>query len=154
MAKRAAAAKGDDGGEDTTISKKRGRFSIGERKLKALLSSKRKTTEAISELAGGLGSEVKTAVDKHYLNRKAFGWIAQIDRMEPEKAKMMVEDFLLYLDLSGINARIEKVQSLPMGERQDEEEEDDDEAGRGQHAGGRNGGTGRPFPTPAGASSE
>ena len=41
-------------------------------KLRALLSSARKASEDCAEITGAHGEEVKTAIEKHHLDRLAF----------------------------------------------------------------------------------
>ncbi len=102
--------------------------SISQQKLKALLASKRRATNDISEISGGLGSEIKTAIEENHLHRKAFGVICQLDRMEPEKLADFLDCFDHYLDISGLSDRAEQVQRLGLdGNAGDTEQEEGDE---------------------------
>lgn len=117
--------------------------AISQQKLRSLMASNRRAKNDIAEIAGGLGSEIKTAVEKHHLHRKAFNVIKQGDRMEPEKLADFLDCLEHYLDISGLNERAAQVQRLALddGEKGGEEEVEEDE-------------TVRRFPAPAGVAAE
>ena len=81
------------------------RPAISQSKLRSLMASARSTKADIAEIAGNFGEEVKAAVENNHLNRKVFRQITALDRMEPEKLKLWLEDFEHYLDISGLQAR-------------------------------------------------
>jgi hypothetical protein len=91
------------------------RKSISAPKLKSLLASARKATQNLTEISGSLGEEIKTAVDKHHLHRKAFSVIRQADRMEPEKLADFLDCLDHYLDISGLRDRAAQVQRMQFG---------------------------------------
>ena len=76
-----------------------------QKKLRELLASHRAAKNDIDEIAGGLGSEIKTAVEKNHLHRKAFRVVLQADRMEPEKLADFLDNLDHYLEISGLRAR-------------------------------------------------
>jgi hypothetical protein len=99
------------------------------RKLKELLASARSAKNDISEIAGGLGSEIKAAVEKNHLHRKAFRAAIAEDRMEPEKLAEYYEQLDYYRDVLGLLERAQNAPKLPMGEATEGEE--DGETGNG-----------------------
>jgi hypothetical protein len=103
------------------------RPAISQRKLRELMSSARKAQNNISEISGGLGSEIKLAVEKNHLHRKAFRIIVQADRMEPEKLADFFDCLDHYRDISGLNERAASAERLPMPEGEADEEEADAE---------------------------
>ena len=108
------------------------------RKLRELLGSARSTASDISELSGGLGSEINTAVEKNHLHRKAFRAAVAEDRMEPEKLAEYYEQLDYYRDVLGLTERAKNAPKLPMGEATDGEED----------------GTVHKFPAPASVAAE
>lgn len=92
------------------------RPAISKSKLLSLISSSRSAKNDVAEISGGLGSEIKEAVEKNHLNRKVFRQIVALDRMEPEKLKRWLEDFEHYLDISGLQARADSAPDLALGE--------------------------------------
>lgn len=125
------------------------RSATTQRKLRALLASARSAQNNINEIAGGLGSEIKTAVEKDFLHRKAFNVCKQADRMEPEKLRDFLDCLDHYLDISGLRDRASKVQPLDL---RDPEENDDDEGDEPAKTRGRK--KAKPFPNPKGEASE
>lgn len=101
------------------------RPSITASKLKSLMSTARSAQKNINEISGGLGSEIKQAVEKNHLHRKAFTVIRQLDRMEPEKLADFLDCFEHYLDISGLQDRANQVQRMDL--RDGEEGEDGEE---------------------------
>jgi hypothetical protein len=93
------------------------------RKLKELLASARSAKNDISEIAGGFGSEIKAAVEKNHLHRKAFRAAIAEDRMEPEKLAEYYEQLDYYRDVLGLLERAQNAPKLPMGEATEGEEE-------------------------------
>lgn len=101
------------------------RKTITQQKLRSLLASAKAAQSNINEISGGLGSEIKEAVEKHHLHRKAFNVCKQANRMEPEKLAEFLDYLDHYLDISGLRDRAAKVQRLDMGEGEVEEDDDD-----------------------------
>lgn len=102
------------------------RLAISESKLKALLGSTRRAQAEITEISGGMGSEIKTAVEKHHLHRKAFRVVAQADRMEPDKLRDFLDCLDHYLDISGLRDRAASAPAMNF-EQGDGEEGDEGE---------------------------
>lgn len=121
------------------------RAAISQKKLRSLLATAKRTQNDISELAGGLGAEVKDAVENHYLHRKAFNVCKQADRMEAEKLADFLDSLDHYLDISGLRDRASKVQRMNFGVAEEAEDEGEDEGGD------RNV---RAFPPPRGVAAE
>jgi hypothetical protein len=100
------------------------RPSTSQSKLKSLMAAARSAQKDVTEISGSLGAEIKVAVEKHHLHRKAFRVIVALDRMEPEKLADFLDCFEHYLDISGLNAR---AKSAPrMNFEQDAEGPEDD----------------------------
>ena len=95
---------------------------IGARAFRALLKSCRQSKSEIEEISGAMGAEVKDAVEKFGLNRKAFGWIRQLDRMPPEKLAIFLDDFEHYLKISGLTRRAESAPSFDVDGGAEEED--------------------------------
>lgn len=112
MAKRRAAAKAGNDDDDNKVKPSEVRQVISAKKLKELMGSVRRTRNETTEIAGQLGSEIKQAVEKHFLNRKVFRVICTLDKMENEDIADWLEDFEHYLDISGIGKRAQDVQPL------------------------------------------
>lgn len=141
-------AEAEDGGETTEKARK----VPSSAKLKSLLASGRKMQESVDDLTTEHGTEVREAVKKHGLDKKVFGWIKQMDRMEPEKLKLTLENLALYVDSSGLQARADKATAnlalAEGGEEEEEGKEGEEQTGR-RPRGGR-GRAGKPFPPPGG----
>ncbi len=113
------------------------RRAISAKKLKSLLSSCRSAQQNINEISGGLGEEIKAAIEKNHLHRKAFNVVKMADRMEPEKLSEFMDHLDHYFEISGLNARAEQVERLAMGDVTQNGEGDPDEDDEGNV---------RPFP--------
>lgn len=97
---------------------------ISEKKLRSLLASARSAQKDIDEIAGGIGSEIKQAVEKSHLHRKAFAVIKTLDRMEPEKLADFLDNFEHYLEISGLNERAKSVIGMDLTSGEETEDED------------------------------
>lgn len=95
---------------------------ISATKIKELLKETRGAQSEIDEISGEMGSSIKSAVETHGLNRKIFGWIRQLDRMEPEKLAMMLDDFDDYVIKAGLRARAKSAPSFDSANDQGEGE--------------------------------
>ncbi len=107
-------------------------------KLRDLRTAGRAAQNDISEIAGGLGSTIKEAVEKNHLHRKAFAVIKAGDKMEPEKLAEYLYHLDYYLEASGLRARAATAPA--MIPHDDEAEEPQTNV--------------RPFPMPAGIAAE
>lgn len=117
-----------EGGEDNNkVKPSETRQVISQKKLRELMASVRRTRNETTEIAGQLGSEIKQAVEKNFLNRKVFRTICTLDKMEPEAIRDWLDDFQHYLDISGIEKRASEVQ--PLGLRGEGTEDDGEDAG-------------------------
>ena len=101
--------------------------SIPANKLTALLRAAKKTKEKTAGLSGELGQMVANAVENDHLHRKAFSFTKQLHQMPDEKLAETMTHFLYYLDASGINARVEKVGRLELGDQPGESEAEETE---------------------------
>jgi hypothetical protein len=84
--------------------------------LKSLLKSSRALKEDLDELTTAHSAEVREAVDKKFLHKKAFNTIKMLDRMTPEKLADYMEHFDHYFEASGLEDRANSAQRLPMGD--------------------------------------
>lgn len=82
--------------------------------LKRLLSAHRTVTDQIGVLKESY-QDVVTEVGPS-LNRKAFGWLKQLDKMEAEIGYDVMSHFLYMYEVTGLKARFEAAQRLPMGD--------------------------------------
>lgn len=113
--------------------------------LKALLASSRSAQNDISEIGSTYGTEVKRAVEKNHLHRKAYNVVRMLDRMEPDKLADFMENFEHYCEATGLNARAASAPRMDMGEKdKTENEADEEEQTRAAKGNVKN------FPTPAG----
>lgn len=90
--------------------------------LKSLLKSGRALKENLDELTSAHSAEVREAVDKKHLHKKAFGVIKMLDRMTAEKLADFMEHFDHYFEASGLEERANSAQRLPMGDGPVDEE--------------------------------
>ena len=97
---------------------------ISKAKLAELMKAKRSLANDVGEMNRGVGKMVRSAIANNHLHSKAFGWICQLDRMEPEKARELLDNFEYYLDVSGIGARAAAAERLPLGDDEDGTEAD------------------------------
>ena len=74
-------------------------------KLHSLMKSARTAQKDIQEIAGGLGAEIKAAVENNHLHRKAFSVVKAGDKMEPEKLAEFLAHLNFYLEASGLRKR-------------------------------------------------
>ena len=101
-----------------------------QKKLRQLLAAARSAQKDIDEIAGGMGEEIKTAVEKHHLHRKAFNVVKMADRMEPEKLADFLDNLEHYLEVSGLNERAASAPRLGMGDEPNETAADELEQAR------------------------
>jgi hypothetical protein len=90
---------------------------ISQTKLMNLLKAGRTAKKDVAEINGRFGEAVANAVENHNLERKSFGWIRQLDAMEPEKIADVLDNFEYYLDVSGIQKRRESVMRMDLKEK-------------------------------------
>lgn len=95
----------DDATEQTKPSETRA--MIPAKKLRELLRTIATGRKKQVELAGEVGSEVKTAIERYGCNRKVLRLIASLDGMENEDIADFLDEFEYMLDASGINKRAE-----------------------------------------------
>ena len=91
--------------------------------VKKLLKAAKKTKEQTRSISGEFGQMVANAVEHDYLHRKAFSICKQLDQMPDEKLAECMTHLEYYLDVGGINARVEKVGRLDLGDQPGEEAE-------------------------------
>lgn len=84
--------------------------------LTNLLNLHRRTKRKSSEVAGEMREAISNAVDNKHLHRGAFNTIKRMFLLPDEKLAEELTFLLAYLDLSGINDRVEKVGRLPLGD--------------------------------------
>lgn len=98
--------------------------AISQNKLKNLLKAKRGAKKETGEINGRIGQSIANAIENDHLHRKAFGWICQLDMMEPEKISDLLDNFEYYLDISGINDRRKSVMRMNLAEKDEEAQEE------------------------------
>jgi hypothetical protein len=108
--------------ETETVAKRDTKLTSGAT-LKSLLKSGRTMKENVDELTTAHATEVREAVDKKFLHKKAFGTIKQLDRLSPEKLADFMEHFDHYFEASGLEERANSAQRLPMGAGEQGEQE-------------------------------
>ncbi len=116
MAKKKAKASKSKAEPQEAVKEADVREQITPRKLQELMRSARVAQKDIAEIAGGFGAEIKAAVEKHHLHRKAFAVVKAGDKMEPAKLAEFLDCLDYYLDVSGLRKRAESVQRMEMGE--------------------------------------
>lgn len=133
-----------------------GREVTSGKKLKSLLASCRSTQNDITELAGTLGEQIKSAVENHHLHKKAFNVCKMADRMEPEKLAEFLEQLEHYLEATGLNERAASAPRMDMGAAGEQTENEADEAEQDKAAKRNKGARGnvRAFPAPVGEAAE
>lgn len=99
-------------------------------KIKKLMASKRRAAQDTSQINGDVGQEIKNARKDENLHTGAFGWTCRLDKLEPEALRNWLDHFFFYLDISGLQARAEAVQVLPLDEEEDEDSEETDNVHR------------------------
>lgn len=105
--------------------------------LKSLLKSARSTKESLNDISSAYGEEVRAAVDKKNLHKKAFGHIRQLDAMTPEKLADYMEHFDYMFEKSGLEERAASAQRLPgVGGVQGDETKDEGDDGGGKKKSG------------------
>lgn len=95
----------DDGTEQVTESETR--KMIPGKKLKELLRTMADGKRKQVQIAGNVGSEVKTAIERYGCNRKVLAVIHKLDMMENEDIADFLDEFNYMLDASGIEKRAE-----------------------------------------------
>lgn len=72
---------------------------VDKHQLIALVKESYTTKEQTSAIAGKFGERVKNAVENGRLNKKAFGFVCGLHRMEELKRQAVIRDVQLYLDM-------------------------------------------------------
>lgn len=101
----------------------------GKGKLLQLLKDKRQAREYTAETNGAVAQKIADAVANYNLDKKAFGWLSQLDRMELERAKSIYDNFLHYVEVCGLGEKLAKIQRLPLNDVEDEDGDEDTEEG-------------------------
>ncbi len=116
-------AKKANGGKDKAAVAERTTLVTSGATIKALLRSGRSLKESLDELTSAHSAEVREAVDKKHLHKKAFNMIKALDRLTPEKLADCMEHFDSYYTSSGLEDREKSAQRLPMGEGPGEDDD-------------------------------
>jgi hypothetical protein len=124
----------DDGAAEQPAPKEKTTALPNAKLILNLLAQARKVKEDVGEIAGELGAAIKDASDNKHLNKKAFGIVKSLDRMEPERLADCLEHLDDYLEKGGLRKRAGQVMRMPL---------DGDEAPNV-----------RPFPQPRGEAAE
>lgn len=96
---------------------------ITENDLKKLMRSCASLKGEADSITGTLREKIAYSVEHHYLDKSVFALIRRLDKMEPEKLLIFLENFDHYLDISGLNARADSVGKLPLDAKAETEEE-------------------------------
>lgn len=109
--------------------------------LKSLLTECRGFKKNVDSIVGSMRERIAYGKEKKNLHTGVFGWLRKIDGMEAEKAAEWHGTYMHYLETSGLMAKIDSVQRLPMGDKPEVEGEDDEAeaestAGNGARDGG------------------
>ena len=98
---------------------------ISASKVKKLLASHRAAKRDSSQIAQGLGAEIKEAVSNNNLHGGAFKFGAKLDKMEPEKLALFMDHFEHYYVSAGLEKRANSVirMEFPEGSEEAEGEE-------------------------------
>jgi hypothetical protein len=96
--------------------------------LKSLLSECRGFKKNVDSIVGSMRERIAYGKEKKNLHTGVFGWLRKIDGMEAEKAAEWHATYMHYLETSGLMAKIDSAQRLPMGDAPAVEGEADDEA--------------------------
>jgi len=99
---------------------------IGEKKLKQLITTARRTYKETRKASGELGEAISAAIEHDHLHRKAFAFIKAADRMEPEALAEYWHTLQLYMDMAGLTERVDSVPALKLvhdAEKADKKEE-------------------------------
>lgn len=94
--------------------------------LKSLLSECRGFKKNVDSIVGALRERIAYGKEKKNLHTGVFGWLRKIDGMEAEKAAEWHGTYMHYLETSGLMAKIDSVQRLPMGDKPAVEGETDE----------------------------
>lgn len=92
--------------------------------VKALLVTAKRVGKKTAELNGELGAAVANAVEHKYLHRKAFSFINQLNKMEPEKLAEFKAHFDHYWIEAGLEERAESAPRMEMGEEAGDKKDD------------------------------
>jgi len=106
--------------------------------LKSLLAECRGFAKNAESHIGSMRERIAYGKEKKNLNTGVFGWLRKMDRMEPEKASEWHYTYLAYLESSGILAKIDAVERLPLGDKPSTGDEDTD--GEAEEAAGETAG--------------
>ena len=66
--------------------------------VQSLANEKRRTKKKLSEIAGDLGTSVKSAVDKKHLDKTAFAIATRLDALSDDKLAVTYYHLLRYMD--------------------------------------------------------
>ena len=103
MAKRERVA--DDGTEQVTANETK--QMIPAKQLKSLLKAMATCKKQQTQIAGELGSEIKTAIERYGCNRKVLRLVHTLDRLENEQIADFLDEFNYMLEASGVGKRAE-----------------------------------------------
>lgn len=112
---------------------------ITENNLKSLLRSINSLTKDKDKAVGSIREKIGYAKANQHLHTGAFAWIRKLDKMEPEEAALFLDHFGHMLIASGIQAKIDQVQDLPLSEPASDDADDEGEDETGGETGGETG---------------
>lgn len=103
---------------------------ISQNDLRNLLKQCAGLKDDLDETTGILREKIAYAVDKKNLNKKAFGELRKLNKMEAEKLADYWDTLQAYMEMAGLMERMESVSRLPLGDGKkggEEEAEKDEE---------------------------
>lgn len=87
---------------------------ISEGKLTGLMRTCASLTQQGASLNGALREKIAYAVEHDYLDKQVFALIRRLDKMEPERLAIFLDNLEHYIDISGLGDRADSVQNLPL----------------------------------------
>lgn len=98
------------------------------RVLKSLIKDGRILQEELAEKRGDYGAAIKNAVENHNLHKRAFAIAKGFDKMEGEKLVDLYDHLQHYMEVLGLNTRMEvATKRMNFDSQQPEDTEEDTE---------------------------
>lgn len=107
MAKRAKMKKGDLGPD-----KPEGLSAVDPGEFQRLIGEINRQKGLASEYSGSAGKVTRDAIDQHGLDRKAFGFVVQLSRMDEGKRQATIRALFDYIERGGMLDQIDAFSDL------------------------------------------
>lgn len=95
---------------------------ISKPKLKSLMNTVQKAKIDIAEINGATGQEVREAIEKKHLHRRAFNACKPLMKLTAEHLAEFKDHFDYYWEALGLEAKAAGAPRLPMGEADEGED--------------------------------